>query len=136
MPNFPIKGTQYTELGDHRNMQTDITISNNGRLDAITETVTGKKWEGFHGYVKVFLTDVDKNILWATEQEHMYGVNGVSVGKPSRKDPWHEDIPLEFLDKIDSYAIFHATTEVPVLNPDTVGDWARAIEPIIKAFNS
>ncbi|MEB9877464.1 hypothetical protein [Bacillus cereus] len=134
MPNFPIKGTQYTELGDHRHMQTDITISNNGRLDATTETVTGKKWEGFHGSVKVFINDADKNILWATEQDHTFGVDGVSVGDPSRTDHWHEDIPQEFLDKIDHYAIVHDTKKI-VVSPDTVGQWAKAIAPLIKAFS-
>ncbi|MCW3793714.1 hypothetical protein OM416_19155 [Paenibacillus sp. LS1] len=66
MPDFPLKGSKHTELGDYRRMNTDITISASGRLDGLTDIWTSKKWVGFHGSVVVFITDNEGNILFAS----------------------------------------------------------------------
>jgi hypothetical protein len=41
--SFPLKGSKLTELGDHRRMETSVTISNNGRIDGVTRTWTADR---------------------------------------------------------------------------------------------
>ncbi|WP_405156073.1 hypothetical protein [Paenibacillus sp. FSL K6-0108] len=131
---FPIVASEHTGLGQHRNMETKITISKNGRIDGDTHTDTGDHYQGFHGYVAVFLCDVMGNILWSTQEEHKFGVDGVYSGKPSRNDNWTENIPNEVLGDIEKCVIIHSTTKVSSLTPEEVGKWIKAFEPVIKAF--
>lgn len=124
---FPIKGHQRTELNSHRRMETNITISNNRRLDAFTKTWTADSLLGFHGQVKVYFLDIAGNILWNTENTHRYGVNP----KSSRTDSWSEIIPEDCFSSLDSYSIIHTLNARPI-SPEDVGAWAKALEPIIK----
>jgi hypothetical protein len=45
---FPLRGSKFTELGDHRRIESSITISNNGRLDGVTRIWTDKLVERFY----------------------------------------------------------------------------------------
>jgi len=135
MPDFPKKGSQHTELGDHRRMYSEITISSTGRIDGRTKTWTSKKFKGFTGTVVVFLTDGDGNILHAT-QPHRYGVNGTALGGHKRDEPWWEEIPQNILNNIVGYAIHHAHTPTPRITPEAFKEWAEAVAPLVKAFNS
>lgn len=135
MASYPLKGYQHTELGNHRRMETSITISDTGRIDGITKTWTSKKYKGFTGSVIVFLTDAEGNIHHATEP-HSYGVNGTAVGEHKRNEPWSENISIDVLNNISGYAIHHAHTPVIRVTPDLFKEWAEAVAPIIKAFNN
>lgn len=66
---FPLKGSKFTELGDHRRMETSITISKNGRVDGVTRIWTDKKLKGFTGSVAVAVTDRAGNILYVTNPQ-------------------------------------------------------------------
>lgn len=135
MASFPLKGSQHTELGDHRRMETSITISDTGRIDGTTRTWTSKKYKGFTGSVVVFLTDAEGNIHHATEP-HSYGVDGTAIGVHKRKETWDENISQEILNNISGYAIHHAHTPVIRVTPDKFKEWAEALAPIIKAFSN
>ncbi|HEY2492695.1 MAG TPA: hypothetical protein VGI33_07285 [Paenibacillus sp.] len=130
---FPITATQHSSLGDHRNMETTVTISKNGRVDGLTHTETGNRLQGYHGYVKVYLQDAARNNVWVSQQEHRYGVDGVVAGKPSRNDTWDETIPLDKLDEIDLCVIYHSTTKVDI-SADEAQKWAKVLEPAAKAL--
>jgi hypothetical protein len=134
-PNFPLRGSHRTELGDHRRMGTIITISANGRLDGRTRTWTSKKWKGFTGTVVVFLTDARGNILYATAPRR-YGVNGTALGGHNRTDTWFENIPRDVLNNTSGYAIHHAHTPTPRINATEFKKWAEAVAPLIKAYSS
>lgn len=118
--NFPLKGSKHTELGDHRRMATDITISNNGRIDGVTRTWTDKQWRGFTGSVVVGITDRDGNILYVTNPQ-TYGVDGKRIPKPSdRTERWTDSVPSNIFSKVGGYAIIHTT------NPrDRWREWLR-----------
>ncbi|RJS57267.1 hypothetical protein CJ481_15935 [Bacillus subtilis] len=131
---FPLRGSQHTELGDHRRMATNIIISSSGRLDATTKTWTSKKWKGFTGTVVVFLTDSRGNILYATASRR-YGVNGTALGGHNRTDTWYEIIPRSVLNKTTAYAIHHAYTPTPRINPTEFKKWSDAIAPLVKAYS-
>ncbi|AOK89571.1 hypothetical protein [Paenibacillus polymyxa] len=137
MPDFPLKGSQHTELGDHRRMNTDITISSSGRIDGLTDIWTSKKWIGFHGSVVVFITDSDGNILYATKPQK-WGVSGTATGRDHKRLDlrWEDSIPSEVIDKIEGYMIHHTYTPITTVNPEEFQRWAEAIAPLIKAFNS
>ncbi|MGN4457456.1 hypothetical protein [Bacillus cereus group sp. MYBK57-1] len=142
MTNFPLKGSQHTGLGDHREMETTITISENGRIDGSTLTKTCKRAFGFTGSVIVFLTDSKGNILYATDT-HRYGVNALGYlkncddsGDHQRTEFWNENIPQEVINNISGYEITHAYTPLPRVTPDQFKKWAEAIAPLIKSFNT
>jgi hypothetical protein len=134
---FPLRGSEFTELGDHRRMKTDITISNNGRIDGVTRIWTAKQWQGFTGAAAVVLTDADGNILYVTEP-HSYGVDCKRCPGPSdRTQGWTDAVPSNVLSQVRKYAIIHTT------NPrNRWREWLRdtkeavqLVRGVIKEFN-
>jgi hypothetical protein len=105
---FPFRGSQFDELGDHRRMETSITISNNGRIDGRTRTWTAHKTKGFTGGVAVVLMDASGNILHVTQEER-YGVNCKRCPGPSdRTVQWAQTVPANLISQVRGYAIVHA----------------------------
>ncbi len=111
---FPIVGSRRDDLGDHRYMETSITISASGRLDAVTHTWTGKHMEGFTGGVTVFITDKDGNVLHKTKAQK-YGVNGTDVPGASndRRVNWSEELPPNVINNAAGYAIMQTHSPNP-----------------------
>ncbi|MBU3186893.1 hypothetical protein [Clostridium estertheticum] len=105
---FPISAEQEDGLGNDRKMRTKFTVSNTGRINALTKTRTKDKLEGFHGTVILLLTDQEGNILYESKP-HTYGVNGTLVpGSPSkREEHWSEEFPQEIVEKIGGYVVLH-----------------------------
>jgi hypothetical protein len=135
--NFPLRGSNFTELGDHRRMETSITISNNGRIDAVTRIWTAKQFQGFTGAVAVVITDSAGNVLHVTEP-HSYGVDCKRCPGPSdRTQQWADTVPSNILNQVRGYAIIHTT------NPrNRWRDWlrdakeaAQSIKEIKKEFD-
>jgi hypothetical protein len=135
--SFPLRGSEFTELGDHRRMKTDVTISNNGRIDGVTRIWTAKQWQGFTGAAAVVLTDADGNILHVTEP-HSYGVNCKRCpGSSDRTQGWTDTVPSNVLSQVRKYAIIHTT------NPrDRWREWLRdtkeavqLVRGVMKEFN-
>jgi hypothetical protein len=118
--SFPLRGSEFTELGDHRRMKTDITISNNGRVDGVTRIWTAKQLQGFTGAAAVVLTDADGNVLYVTEP-HSYGVNCKRCPGPSdRTQQWTDAVPSNIISQVKNYSIIHTT------NPrDRWREWLR-----------
>jgi hypothetical protein len=107
--NFPLRGSQFTELGDHRRMETSITISNNGRIDGVTHIWTANNWSGFTGAVAVVITDSAGNVLHVTPQQS-YGVDCVRCpGPDDRTQQWSDTVPSNVLNQVGGYAIVHTT---------------------------
>ncbi|MBD2386263.1 hypothetical protein [Cylindrospermum sp. FACHB-282] len=107
---FPLRGSRFTELGDHRRMETQITISNNGRIDGVTRIWTDKQWKGFTGSVVVAITDSAGNRLYITNPQS-WGVDCKRCPGPSnRTQGWADTIPSNVLKKVGGYAIIHATS--------------------------
>ena len=106
---FPLRGSRFTELGDHRRMETNVTISNNGRIDGVTRIWTAAKWVGFTGSVAVALMDKNKNVLYVTEPKS-YGVDCKRCPGPSnRTQQWADAVPSSLLSNVRGYAIIHTT---------------------------
>jgi hypothetical protein len=132
--NFPLRGSNLTELGDHRRMETSITISNNGRIDGVTRIWTAKQWSGFTGAVAVVITDSAGNTLYVTEPRN-YGVDCKRCPGPSdRTQQWADTVPSNVLNQVGGYSIVHTT------NPRIRwGDWLRdakeAAKEVKKAFD-
>jgi hypothetical protein len=118
--SFPLRGSEFTELGDHRRMKTDITISNNGRVDGVTRIWTAKQWSGFTGAAAVVLTDANGNVLYVTNP-HSYGVNCKRCPGPSdRTQQWTDAVPSNIISQVKNYSIIHTT------NPrDRWREWLR-----------
>lgn len=111
--SFPLRGSQFTELGDHRRMETSVTISNNGRVDGVTRIWTAKQWSGFTGAVAVVIADSSGNVLYVTEP-HSYGVDCKRCPGPSdRTQQWSDAVPSNVLGQIGGYAIVHTTNPRP-----------------------
>jgi hypothetical protein len=107
---FPLRSSdEYTDLGDHRQMQTQITISNNGRIDGVTRIWTDKKWQGFTGAVAVVITDRAGNILYVTNPQS-WGVDCKRCPGPSnRTQGWADTVPSNVLKQVGGYRILHTT---------------------------
>jgi hypothetical protein len=106
---FPLRGSRFTELGDHRRMETNITISNNGRIDGVTRIWTAAKWTGFTGSVAVALTDRAGNRLYVTNPQS-WGVDCKRCPGPSnRTQSWSDTVPANLLSQVGGYAILHTT---------------------------
>ena len=107
---FPLRGSKFTELGDHRRMETQITMSNNGRIDGVTRIWTDKQWKGFTGSVAVAITDRDGNVLHVTNPQS-WGVDCKRCPGPSnRTQGWADAVPSNVLGKVGGYAIIHTTS--------------------------
>ncbi len=115
---FPLQGSQFTELGDHRRMETSVTISNNGRVDGVTRIWTDKQLKGFTGAVAVVITDSAGNVLHVTVPQS-YGVDCRRCpGSSDRTQQWSDAVPSNVLGRVGGYAIIHTT------NPrDRWRDW-------------
>jgi hypothetical protein len=110
---FPLRGSKFTELGDHRRMETSITISNNGRIDGVTRIWTAAKWTGFTGSVAVAITDRNGNRLYVTNPQS-WGVDCKRCpGPSSRTQSWADTVPANVLGKVGGYAIIHTTNPKP-----------------------
>lgn len=108
--SFPLQGSRFTELGDHRRMETQITVSNNGRVDGVTRIWTAKQWKGFTGSVAVAITDRAGNVLYVTNPQ-TWGVDCKRCPGPSdRTQGWTDSIPSNLLDQVGGYAIMHTTS--------------------------
>lgn len=107
---FPLKGSKFTELGDHRRMETNITISKNGRIDGVTRIWTDKQWKGFTGSVAVGITDRAGNVLYVTDPQK-WGVDCKRCPGPSnRTQSWADTVPSNVLRNVGGYAIIHTTS--------------------------
>lgn len=109
---FPILGTKRDDLGHSDYMETTITVSDNGRLDAKTRIWTSEALRGFSGGVVVTLADDHGNIL-NSPLIRAFGVNGTSVpGAPSdRTEVWNEIVPVENILQTRSFSIVHLRHE-------------------------
>jgi hypothetical protein len=106
---FPLQGSQFDELGDHRRMETQITVSNNGRIDGMTRIWTDKKWKGFTGSVAVAITDRAGNTLYVTNPQS-WGVDCKRCPGPSnRTQGWADTVPSNVLKQVGGYRILHTT---------------------------
>ncbi|MCY7279261.1 MAG: hypothetical protein LH702_37400 [Phormidesmis sp. CAN_BIN44] len=107
---FPLNGSKFTELGDHRRMESSITISNNGRIDGVTRIWTDKKLKGFTGSVAVAITDRAGNVLYVTNPQR-YGVDCKRCpGSSNRTQSWADTVPSNVLRNVGGYAIIHTTS--------------------------
>jgi|GEM_PF-3549529 hypothetical protein len=107
---FPLSGSRFDELGDHRRMETQITVSNNGRIDGVTRIWTDKKWKGFTGSVVVAITDRAGNRLYITNPQS-WGVDCKRCPGPSnRTQAWADTVPSNVLKQVGGYAIIHTTS--------------------------
>jgi hypothetical protein len=107
---FPITGSRRDDLGHSRKMETSVTLSASGRLDAVTRTWTAEALKGFTGGVVVAITDKDRSVLHTT-QLHKYGVNGTQVpggAKSDRTEKWSENLPPSVANAVGGYAIVQA----------------------------
>jgi hypothetical protein len=105
----PLKFHKEDNFGDFH-MVTDITISKNGRFDAVTETNNHVHLKGNCGTVTVWLLDKDGNVL-SRHGGQQYCTDGKSMpfGAPAvRKHPWEFVIPANVLPQVGGVSIMHA----------------------------
>ena len=105
---FPISAEKEDRLGNSRKMRTKFTVSNTGRITALTKTRTREAARGFHGTVIILLTDEEGNRLHESNP-HTYGVDGEAIpgGNSNREEFWSEDFPQEIVEKIRGYEVIH-----------------------------
>ncbi len=134
LPEFPLKGLQYTLLDRYDFMETEIKISTDGNLEGKTKTWTYSNIHGFIGSVIVFLTDSSNTILYTTRSKS-YKVESVSYTKnfsdqdptirTNRIDIWNEQIPEDILKHAINYAIHHSYKTIS----------SQTIERLLTPFN-
>lgn len=104
---LPISASSEDTVGRDWYMKTNITFSDDGRIDGRTETTSCKRW-GFTGGVSVVLLDKDANILHKTKM-NSYGVNGQGWDKRCdvRSDHWSAGVSTDIASKVGGIIIYH-----------------------------
>lgn len=130
---LPIKGSIKNKIGQGDWMETEVTISNTGRIDATTETWTTVCADGFTGGVMIFLFDNNGNVLHSTPLKK-YGVNGTCVpSSPSKRtELWNDTVSLEIVNKTRSVKIVHV--KKPTDRIDEFLEKTREVAEIVKIF--
>ncbi|MCY8234911.1 hypothetical protein [Priestia endophytica] len=131
---FPISAEVEDKLGSKRKMRTKFTISNNGRISALTKTSTDQLGIGFHGTVILLLTDEEGNILYES-QPHTWGVNGKGVPgdvSNSREKYWSEIFPAEIVEKVRGCRVIHFVDPHGTLH-DTLKQFNQILDQLVDA---
>jgi hypothetical protein len=110
-PSVPIPNTSDQSIMGNRDdavangrMNTSFTLTNNGRLTAVTNTRTGVRLKGFTGAVAIVLLDGNKRPIWASNTQS-YGVDGCTIGRCNRNDNWSATVPADIMGRVKGYAI-------------------------------
>lgn len=130
-----LKGSKHDELGSHRRMSTNFTLSNDGKFVAKTRIWTNDHWKGFHGSVVIYLIDAKDNWLWKIGPEEDW-VDGQYVGHNDKTFIWETNIPAQDVKLIKGYAILHVTVSKPqfISTLNDVGKVAEKIKEIQNKF--
>jgi hypothetical protein len=117
-------------------MTTSVTVSANGRIDAVTD-LKSCQTHGFTGGVWISLLDKNKNVLHITKVRS-YGVDGkgplglFTGGRcGTRKASWGERISQTLANQVDSLIIEQGHTPKPRISKEDV---CEAIERGSKLF--
>jgi hypothetical protein len=102
---FPITGNRDDAVANGR-MGTSFTLTNNGRLTAVTNTRTKVKLKGFTGAVAIVLVDGNKRPIWASDTQS-YGVDGCTIGRCNRNENWSATVPADIMKRVKGYSIIH-----------------------------
>lgn len=132
LKQYPLFGFQYTELNDHRRIETSIGIGINNRMNVITTTWTSEEVQGFQGSVMVVLLDEsppEGNVVYVTPPLS-YWVNP----KSQRRDNWFIYVPQDILEKVTHYAIIHADAPLSTLTPANFKELSNLVVPLVKEF--
>lgn len=129
----PLQGYKHDELGSHRRMRTEFTLSNNGKIEAKTRIWTNDHWKGFHGNVVIFLTDAEGNWLWKIGPEEDW-VDGQYVGHNDKTFTWSSEIPVNDVKLIKGYAIWHSTVSKPQFL-STLKETGKVIDKVKEIYN-
>lgn len=111
--SLPITGFQHNYLLQGH-LETSFTVSETGKLEAVTKTWTDFFGKGFIGSIAIALLDENAQQLWVSK-ERQYTVQGRCMGKWMRRDGWSDQIPQEILAQVRGYMIIQQ--QVPENHP-------------------
>lgn len=115
---FPLKAVKKVEFTNQGQMQTEITLSEKGRLNGYTRTWSDPGGSGFKGAVSVALTDTAGGVLFVSQTREY----GVGTGD-RRARSWSENVPAEVVPRVGGYVIYQVSP------PDELSrDWVRTPE--------
>ena len=105
---LPIRANLTNTVGSHWHMETNVTLSKNGRIDGHTKTKLCQR-KGFTGGVWVALMDKDTNVLHITKVKS-YGVDGKGFDNrcQQRSAPWNENVSSNLAKKVGGIVIHHS----------------------------
>ena len=103
---MPIQVQEDTDLGANHRMTSDVTLQDNGHIDATTRTRTGSWLGGFTGAVQLLFSDANDVVIGASN-EHTFGVDGSIIGRRDRTDYWGEDIGPNLVGRVTGFQILH-----------------------------
>jgi hypothetical protein len=117
-PRFPIKSEQQdgeSQLGVGHFMDTELTLSRSGSLDAIINIKNTAWLSSFCGKFAFWFYDNDQNVVWhggLTDDDQWCVYARATLWRQSQlRRTWHSQIPPKELDKIRSFAILQTTGE-------------------------
>ncbi|BBM86292.1 3-coathanger stack domain-containing protein [Candidatus Uabimicrobium amorphum] len=119
---------EYTGLGDHRRMNTHISLYNNGLLKAKTRVWTAKKLKGFTGGVNILFFNDSKQLIHQTPLKK-YGVDGTGVPftKSDVTKNWSTLIPINVLNDTSYIVIYQRHTPTPRFLGHSIKDIEKKI---------
>ncbi len=123
---FPIKENRHDKVGDGWHITTEVTVSENGRVDGVVKLENYNHALGFKGGSVVLLGDSNGNIVWGS-RTHKTGVNGSGFSRKSTaKEDWEETVPA---------GIIKHVTQAEIVNKRTPDDklWKQRIDEAIAA---
>lgn len=130
---LPIRAHAKETIGSHWYMETDVSLSNNGRIDGRTSIKSCQR-KGVTGGVSVILLDKDSNVLYRTETRS-YGVNGKGLDNrcESRSESWDEQIPTNIAEQTGGFIIYQAHNPKSRINK---GDVEELVNMGLKVYTA
>lgn len=105
-------------------MTTTVSVTSDGRIDAVTETLNLAVFWGYRGGVVVFFSDANELAVQNLSFSRTYGVDGTAIGRSRRKEPWTEIVPGDLASRIERIHIFHFIAD------DVAKNFTRAVEQV------
>ena len=128
--DFPIKLKDKDRLKAGWFMESDLTVSNTGKITGTTVSMS-LNLNGFTGAAVVYLEDKAGNVLWATSKS--VGVSGAVLGgtKTSAPATWDVEFPKGLVSKIEKVDVVHIHAPNNRL-PGTIKEFVDGSKPVIE----
>ncbi|HDR7779312.1 TPA: hypothetical protein QCY06_005115 [Bacillus tropicus] len=131
---FPIKGFQKDKLETGFHMETELKLSENGKLTVHTTAESTNDIKGFTGHTYVELYDkTGKNVVWEIPDNIKVGVNAKTFGGNKKTVRYSTTISQDDVKKVYHYGIKHSLHPVNRITDEDKKHLIKTFEKLIES---